>query len=279
MSASTGALPAPAPKRRQEPSICLAPGPDGLHRVRHPQAEVLVAVEADLGVVAEFGNQRRHPVAHAFEDQRSGGVDDVDALATGVGHDAGLGGQLLGRNRVRHHQEPDGFQSQLPGQAEVLDGHVGLGAVGGDPADRPAVVLRFLDVLLGAHAGQHQEGDLGLFGRLGGQLDQFLLGSLGEPVVEARAAQPVTVGDLDDRHARGVQGGHDGTHLFLGELVAFVVGAVPQRRVGQPDVPDRVEEDVGAHACTPPAVADKDSFAISSPTLVAAAVMMSRLPA
>ena len=34
-----------------------------------------------------------------------------------------------------------------------------------------------------------------------------------------------------------------------------------------------------AHACAPPAVADRLSLAISSPTLVAAAVMMSRFPA
>ena len=238
-----------------------------------------MAVEADLGVVAEFGDQRRDPVAHPVEHQRAGGVDDVDALASGVGHDAGLGGQFLRRNGVRHHQEPDGFQPQLAGQTEVLDRHVGLGAVGGDPADRPAVVLGLFDVLLGAHAGQHQEGDLGLVGGLGGELDQLLLGRLGEAVVERRAAQTVAVGDLDHRHTRGVQGGHDGADLVLGELVTLVVRPVPQRGVGDPDVPDRVEEDVGTHACAPPAVADRDSLAISSPTLVAAAVMMSRLPA
>ena len=57
-------------------------------------------------------------------------------------------------------------------------GHVGLGAVGGDPADRAAVVLRLLDVVLGADAGQHQEGDLGFLGGLGRELDQLLLGRL-----------------------------------------------------------------------------------------------------
>ena len=236
-------------------------------------------VETHLGVVTEFGDQRRDPVANALEHQRSRGVDDVDALTSGVGHDAGLRGQLLRRDGVGHHQEPDGFQAQLAGQPEVLDRDVGLGAVGGDPADRAAVVLRLFDVFLGADAGQHQEGDLGLFGGLGGELDQLLLGRLGEPVVEARATQPVAVRHLDDRHARVVERGHDGADLVLGELVTLVVRAVAQGRVGHPDVPDRVEEDVGSHACAPPAVADRDSLAISSPTLVAAAVMMSRLPA
>ena len=237
-------------------------------------------MKTDLRVVTEFGDQRRHPVGHALEHQRTRRVDDVDALAPRVGHDPGLRGQLLRRDRVAHHQEPDGLQAQLAGQAEVLDRNIGLGAVGGDPADRAAVVLRLLDVFLGANAGQHQEGDLGFLGRLGGQLDQLLLGGLGEPVVEARAAQSVAVGHLDDRNARGVEGGDDGTDLVLGELMALVVAAVAQGRVRHPDVPHRVEIDLfGAHACAPPAVADARSLAISSPTLVAAAVMMSRFPA
>ena len=180
-------------------------------------------MKTDLRVAAEFGDQRGHPVGHTLEHQRPGGVDDVDALAAGVGHDAGLCGQLLRRNGVAHHQEPDGLQPELAAQPEVLDGHVGLGAVGGDPADRAAVVLRFLDVFLGADTGQHQEGDLGLFGRLGRELDQFLLGRLGEAVVEARPAQPVAVGDLDDRHAGGVQRRDDRVDFVLGELVALVV--------------------------------------------------------
>ena len=161
---------------------------------------------------------------------------------------------------MAHHQEADGLQAQLAGQPEVLDRDVGLGAVGGDPADRAAVVLRLLDVLLGADTGQHQEGDLGFLGRLGRQLDQLLLGGLGEPVVEARPAQPVAVGDLDDRHAGGVQRRDDRADLVLGELVALVVRPVAQRRVGHPDVPDRVEEDVvGAHAW-PPAVSSRSRF-------------------
>ena len=120
-------------------------------------------------------------------------------------------------------RKPDGLQAELAGQPEVLDRDVGLGAVGGDPADRPAVVLRLLDVLLGADAGQHQERDLGFLRGLGRQLDQLLLGGLGEPVVEARPAQPVTVGHLDDRHPGGVQRRDDRADLVLGELVPLVV--------------------------------------------------------
>ena len=35
-----------------------------------------------------------------------------------------------------------------------------------------------------------------------------------EAVVEGRAAQAVAVADLDDRHARGVEGARDGRHLL-----------------------------------------------------------------
>ena len=149
---------------------------------------------------------------------------------------------------MAHHQEADGLQAEFAGQPEVLDGHVGLGAVGGDAADRAAVVLRLFDVLFGADAGQHQERDLGFLGGLGCELDQLLLRRLGEAVVEARPAEPVAVGDLDDRHTRGVERRDDGVHFVLGELVTLVVRPVAQRRVGHPDVPDGIEEDVGAHA-------------------------------
>ena len=40
----------------------LGAGPDGQDRVGHPEREVLVAVEADLGVVTELGHQGRDPV-------------------------------------------------------------------------------------------------------------------------------------------------------------------------------------------------------------------------
>ena len=173
---------------------------------------------------------------------------------------------------MAHHQKADGLQTEVAGEAEVLDRDVGLGAVGGDPADRGAVVVGGLDVLLDAQSGQHQEGDLGVLGGLRRELDQFLLGGLGEAVVEAGATEAVTVGHLDHRHTGVVEGGDDALHLFLGELVALVVRAVAQRGVGDPDV-----ESVVVHRA-PPATAAA-SLAISSPTLVAAAVMMSRLPA
>ena len=130
---------------------------------------------------------------------------------------------MLRRNGVRHHQKAHGLKAPFAGEPEVLDRHVGLGAVGGDPADRPAVTLGLNDVFLGAHPRQHQEGDLRVLGGVGGEFDELLLGSLAEAVVERRSAKAVTVRDLDDRHAGRVQGRDDRVHLVAGELMALVV--------------------------------------------------------
>ena len=54
---------------------------------------------------------------------------------------------------MAHHQEADGLQPELAGEAEVLLRGVGLGAVGRDAADLAAVVLGGTDVVLGADAG------------------------------------------------------------------------------------------------------------------------------
>src|SRR3546814_13885028 len=43
------------------------------------EAEVLVPVEADLGVVAEFGDPGRDAAGDALENQRAGRVVDVDS--------------------------------------------------------------------------------------------------------------------------------------------------------------------------------------------------------
>ena len=180
-------------------------------------------------------------------------------------------------------------------QGEVLLGGVRLGAVRGDPADGAAVVLGLQDVVLGADAGQHQERDPGLLRGLGRDLDQLLLGGVREAVVEARPAEAVTVGHLEDGHPRVVERGDHRAHLVGGELVALVVRAVAQAGVGQADVEvfaPRPLEDVqlgvsvnghvsSSSVCgfeTLAALVPQPPVAIPSPARVAAAVMMSRFP-
>ena len=198
---------------------------------------------------------------------------------------------------MTHHQEPDGLETEVTSESEVLDRHVGLGAVRGDATDLAAIVLRGSDVVLGAEARQHEKRDPRALGGLGCRPDQFLLGGPGETVVERRPAEAVTVRHLDHRNTGVVEGADDRTHLVDGELVSLVMAAVPQRRIGNPDVEfvgvlARVRHQIRCHrTCSHRARscrghADTPCFctsilcrAISSPTLVAAAVMMSRLPA
>ena len=147
--------------------------------------------------------------ADTVEDQRAGRVDDVDALAAGVGHDPGLRGQHLRRLVCAIIRKPTVSRPSSRASPKCwIETSASVQWVAIRQIER-AVVRRLVDVFLGAHAGQHQEGDLGLLGGLRGELDQLLLGGLGEAVVERRAAEAVAVGHLDDRHARGVERGDD----------------------------------------------------------------------
>ena len=137
---------------------------------------------------------------------------------------------------MAEHEEADGLHAERPGRTEVLDRDVGLGAVGRDPGDRGAGRVGVLQLVHRAEAGEHEDGDPGLGGLVDGRRDELHLVDLGEAVVEARAAQAVTVRDLDDLHAGPVEGVHDTAHLLLGELVAHGVRAVAQGGVGDPQV-------------------------------------------
>src|SRR6185437_5444622 len=209
-----------------------SPGADGADGVGHPEGQVLVAVEPDGGVVPELGPERLDPLGDLLQDEGARGVGDVDTLAAGVGHDPGLGRQDVGRLGVGHHQEADRLQPDLPGQAEVLDGDVGLGAVGGDADHRGPQVGDGPDVVADPEAGEHQAGDLGPLGpghRFG---DQLPLADGRLAVVERRPAEAVAVTDLDDGDPGGVEGGDDGADLVPGELVPDVVRPVPTGGVG-----------------------------------------------
>ena len=93
-----------------------------------------------------------------------------------------------------------------------------------------------LEVVHRREPGQQEDGDLGPGGLVGRGGDQVELVDKAEAVVEAGAAEAVTVTHLDDLHARPVQGVDHGPHLLLGELVAHRVRAVAQRGVGDPQV-------------------------------------------
>ena len=133
-------------------------------------------------------------------------------------------------------READRLHPERAGRPEVLDRHVRLGAVRRDPGDRGAHLVRLVQVVDGAEAGEHEDGDLGLGGLLDGGLDELELVDLGEAVVEARPAEAVAVRHLDDLDAGLVEGVDDAADLRLGVLVAHRVRAVAQGRVGDPQV-------------------------------------------
>ncbi|MNY61147.1 hypothetical protein D3C86_1977970 [compost metagenome] len=56
-----------------------------------------------------------------------------------------------------------------------------------------------------------------------------------EAVVDRATAEAVAVGDLDQRHAGGVEAGGDRDHLLQADLVALGVHAVAQAHVVQDD--------------------------------------------
>src|SRR5262249_45875514 len=122
-------------------------------------------------------------------------------------------------------------------------------------------------VLLDADSRQQQDRDLGPLDGARRGLDQLVLVGQGEAVVEGGAAETVAVADLDHVDAGAVEGAGHRHHLLDRDLVALGVGAVAQGRVDEGDA---------AHAATSELAR---SFASSSPTATAAAVMMSRLPA
>ena len=124
-------------------------------------------------MVADLGVHGLDPLLRVAEHQRARGVHAVDALRARVDHDAGLPGQLGRGGLVRHHQEADRLHAQVAGQPEVLDGHVRLGAVGGDPGHRGAGLAGIAQVVLCADAGDEQHRDLGLGGFLDAGRDQL----------------------------------------------------------------------------------------------------------
>ena len=265
-----------AARRQQRPVDLPGARLVGQDGVRDAHRQVLVPVEADLCLVADLVDDRLDAGLCVTEDEGTGGVHDVDALGARVGHDACLLRELGGAGAVRQHEEPDRLHPQVACGGEVLDRDVRLGAVGRHPGDRRARVEGLLQVAHGAQAGKQEDGDLRLTRLVHGCRDELHVVDGAEAVVEAGAAEPVTVRDLDDLHAGGIECVYDRANLVLGEAMRHRVAAVPQRRVRDPD--RRLLRDVvqrrHAHAFAPTV-----AWAIRSPTRAAAAVMMSRLPA
>jgi hypothetical protein len=204
---------------------------DGGDAVGHAHGQVVVAMKAQLGLGLEGGAHGAEARLDAIRQQVAGGVGDVDAVGAVALHQPGLLDQAFGAVHVGHHQKADGVHVELSGQGDVLFGHIGLGAVGGDADGVHPQVAGHAQVIDGADAGQQQGRDLGLLHARDDGAQVFLVGVGREAVVHRAAPQAVAVGDFDQRHAGCVEPGGDADHLIEGHEVTLGVHAVPQGHV------------------------------------------------
>ena len=115
--------------------------------------------------------------AVSLEDQRAGGVDDVDALAAGVDHDPRLPGEHLGRLACG----PSSGSRRSPGRARgpapkcwsAMSASVQWVAIRADRTRRGRAPRRMSSLV--PMPGQQQHGDLRALRRLGRRRDQLLL--------------------------------------------------------------------------------------------------------
>lgn len=254
-------------------------GLDGGQGVGNRHAQVVVAMEADLGIRLQPLAQRADFLAHLIRQHVARRVGAIDAVGAVALHQARLLQQFLGADPVRHHQEAHGIQAHLAGHADMLAGHIGLGAVGGHAKGRHPMLMGHLQVVEGADARQQQRRHLGLLELGDYRAEIGLVAVSGHAVVERGPAQAIAMGDLDQRHAGGVQPGGHRHHLLQADLVALGMHAIAQAHVVQQHVPTlqvhrRAPQRAGS--CRVPLWACSANIsAVRRP----AAVMMSRLPA
>ena len=115
------------------------------------------------------------------------------------------------------------------GSLEVLEGDVGLGAMGCNAGNRCTRLAGAAQVLDGADTGYQKDGDPSSSSLVGSDCNQFELVLPHEPVVEAGAAETIPVGDLHDLDARSIKCAHNDSHLLGGELMPQRMASVPKR--------------------------------------------------
>ncbi len=188
---------------------------------------------------------------------------------------------------MRHHQKAGGVHAQFARVGDVLGRCICLGAMRGDVHATRAAIVGRLQLLHGAQARNQQHGNFRLLHQRRDCADVFLIAVWSEAVLQRVAAQACAVGDLDIRYTGGVQRGRDLDHLLNADLLALGVHAVTQTHVMQ-DYFAALEVRLGgvaglAHYATSGAlswiVPARISSANISAVRVAAAVMMSKLPA
>ena len=207
MNASSGQLPAPAEAGERPLGGHLLDRDD---RVGDAQAQVVVGVDADRRPVVQHVPVRADAVADVGHGEPAAGVGDVDAGGAGRFHDAGVLRQHVRLGHVTHHQETGDVEAEFAGGADVLDGDVGLGAVGGDAHRGDTEIGRRTQISDRADAGQQERGHLGRGDHVGHRGDPLGVAVRAGSVGQAASGEAVPVGDLDGGDPRGVQRRGDG---------------------------------------------------------------------
>jgi hypothetical protein len=194
-----------------------------------------VRVDAGLGIAAELGEHGGDPRLHIVHRERAGRVHDVHARRPSVDHDPALPGDGLRRGHVRHHQVPVHVHPQLPGQPDVLDGDVSLGAVGRDPHQVGTQLGGPLELRLGADARLERHRQPGPLDHPPRRGQQLVVGVQRAHVLDGGGTEAVAVPDADGVHAGLVELARDHRDLQRRVAVPDGVRPVAQRRVEQPD--------------------------------------------
>ncbi len=162
---ATSASTACCPRRRRtgacEPSICTAPARTASTELATPSPRFSWPWKPTCASSPSSATSAATRSADLLEDQRAGRVDDVHALAAGVGHDP----RLLRQRLRRLASAPSSGSRRSParargrGRSAASEMSASVQCVAMRQIER-AEVLRPSDVVLDADARQHQDGDL-----------------------------------------------------------------------------------------------------------------------
>jgi hypothetical protein len=200
----------------------------GDDRVRDAQREIMVGVDAALGFGFEDPVIGFKPGLDPIHVERAAAVGHIDTLRAIAFHEEGLARERVGVDHVAHHEEARDVHAKVAGDADMLLGNVGLGAVGRDADRTHADVIGALQFLDRAHSGQDEGGEHRPVKHRGDRLEPFPVGMGTKAIVEASAIEAVAMGDLDCVDACVVKRLGDRLHMVDAIHVADGVHAIAQ---------------------------------------------------
>ena len=259
----------------------FAPAATAASELATPMREVVVAVEADLGLGlaatrAHGADARRHVVGQHV----AGRVDDVDALGAVVVHEHAPARQLLAARAmcaiIRKPTVSRPSSRARPKCWSETSASVQCVATRTMGTPLSWAMLQVVDGADAREAAARRPWRASCAGSTAPQV--LLVGVRREAVVDRGAAQAVAVRDLDDRHAGGVEARWRRATI-CSSRIWWRFGCMPSRSDMSCSVTRGPSGSCMASPCAGLHRLAAISSAIISPVRSAAAVMMSRLPA